>query len=75
MGWSCCWVSGYKNEDLFWAMQKTERQDTRMRHLLGVQNSLHRHRQQKFLFVDIGDAGRQGDGRVYPNSNLGCAVD
>ena len=29
----------------------------------------------EFLLVDIGDAGRQNDGSVYSNSNLGFAID
>ena len=29
----------------------------------------------KFLLVDIGDAGRQSDGSVYANSDLGFAID
>ena len=29
----------------------------------------------KFVLVDIGDAGRQSDGSVYANSNLGFAID
>ena len=31
--------------------------------------------QYKFLLVDIGDAGRQSDGSVYSNSDLGYAID
>ena len=29
----------------------------------------------EFLLVDVGDAGRQSDGSVYTNSNLGYAID
>ena len=29
----------------------------------------------KFILVDIGDSGRQSDGSVYANSNLGFAIE
>ena len=29
----------------------------------------------KFLLVDIGDSGRQSDGSVYSNSNLGFTIE
>ena len=31
--------------------------------------------QYKFTLVDIGDSGRQSDGSVYANSNLGYAIE
>jgi len=38
--------------------------------LLGVCNGSY-----EFIMVDIGDAGRQSDGSVYSNSNLGFAIE
>ena len=38
--------------------------------LLGISNAKY-----EFILVDIGDAGRQSDGGVYANSQLGYAID
>ena len=37
--------------------------------LMGVCNGSY-----EFIMVDIGDDGRQSDGRMYSNSNLGFAI-